>query len=228
VNAASDPLSSLPAQARSYENGLVHVPAYLDLAAQRALLKDIEAALAKAPLFRPTMPKSGKAFSVRMSNCGTLGWVSDRDLGYRYQAGHPQTGEPWPEIPTLALRAWMELAGYRFLPEACLINFYDAAARMGLHQDRDEAALEAPVLSLSLGNSCAFRFGETTRAGKTRTLELASGDAMLLQGNARLIYHGVARILPGTSPLAPAELLPEGSRINLTLRRVTRPALLDD
>ncbi|TAL82258.1 MAG: alpha-ketoglutarate-dependent dioxygenase AlkB [Beijerinckiaceae bacterium] len=213
----------MPTQARIYENGLVHVPAYLGPGAQRALLAEIEEALAEAPLFRPAMPRTGKAFSVRMSNCGPLGWVSDRERGYRYQAAHPQTGKSWPKIPALVLKAWKDLAGYPCLPEACLINFYDAAARMGMHQDRDEAALDAPVLSLSLGSSCVFRFGGTTRAGKTEVLELASGDALLLQGAARLLYHGVTRLIPETSPLPDSDLLPADSRINLTLRRVTRP-----
>ncbi len=209
---------ALSAQAKIYDNGLVHVRGYLDGAAQRALLMEIETALAAAPLFQPLMPKTGKAFSVRMSNCGALGWVSDRDGGYRYQAVHPQTGKPWPKIPSLALQAWDALAAYPVAPEACLINYYDVSARLGLHQDRDEADLAAPVLSLSLGSSCVFRFGGNVRGGKTLALELASGDAVLLAGRARLAYHGVARIIPGTSSLLPAD-----SRINLTLRRVTRP-----
>jgi alkylated DNA repair protein (DNA oxidative demethylase) len=197
----------------------VHVPHYFDAGAQAALLKEVEAALAAAPLFQPVMPKTGKAFSVRMSNCGPLGWVSDRTGGYRYQAGHPVDGAPWPRIPALALQAWNELAAYAFAPEACLINVYDVAARMGLHQDRDEADLGAPVLSLSLGSSCIFRCGGSTRGGKTISLELASGDALLLAGPARLAYHGVAKIIPATSSLLKAD-----GRINLTLRRVTRPA----
>lgn len=224
MKATADLFSELPAQARIYENGLVHLPAYLGVGTQRALLAEIEGALAEAPLFQPTMPRTGKALSVRMSNCGSLGWVSDRERGYRYQATHPRTDKPWPEIPALALKAWRELADYPCLPEACLINFYDAAARMGMHQDHDEAALDAPVLSLSLGSSCVFRFGGTTRAGKTELLELASGDALLLQGPARLLYHGVTRLIPGSSPLPDSDLLPADSRVNLTLRRVTRPA----
>ena len=209
----------LPPQARVYANGLVHVPAYLDPQAQHLLLSDIEAALAAAPLFQPVMPKTGKAFSVRMSNCGPFGWVSDRAGGYRYQTLHPETGKPWPKIPAAALQAWTDLAAYAFAPEACLINYYDVSARMGLHQDRDEADLAAPVLSLSLGSSCIFRVGGTARGGKTMALELASGDAVVLAGASRLAYHGVARIIPGTSALLPA-----AGRINLTLRRVTRPS----
>ena len=211
-----------PRQVTTYPNGLVHVPGYLSLDAQRALLIEIETALLEAPLFQPAMPKTGKAFSVRMSNCGDLGWVSDRDGGYRYQATHPLTRRPWPKIPVAALEAWERLAHYPFPPEACLVNYYDAQARMGLHQDSDEADMQAPVLSLSLGASCIFRFGGTQRGGKTIGLELASGDALVLAGESRLAYHGVARILPGTSPLS-SRILADG-RINLTLRRVTRPA----
>jgi alkylated DNA repair protein (DNA oxidative demethylase) len=194
----------------------VHVPFYLDEAKQGALLADVEAAIAAAPLFQPCMPRTGKPFSVKMTNCGTLGWISDRQ-GYRYQPTHPTTGKPWPPIPPLALEAWNELGRYPHLPEACLVNVYDLTARMGLHQDRDEEDFAAPVVSLSLGCSCIFRFGAATRGGKTQSLELASGDALVLGGAARLAYHGVARILPGSSNLL------EDKRINLTLRRVTIP-----
>ena len=156
--------------------------------------------------------------SVRMTNCGPLGWVTD-ERGYRYEPAHPETGEPWPPIPGLLLKAWSELAGYPHPPEACLVNVYGPEARMGLHQDRDEADFFAPVLSLSLGDTCLFRIGGLTRGGPTRSLRLASGDALVLGGEARLAFHGVDRIMPGTSTL-----LREGGRINLTLRRVTAPA----
>jgi len=197
--------------------GVALRPGYLDRAGQEALLAVVREAIAQAPLFTPTMPRSGKPFSVRMTNCGPLGWVSDAG-GYRYQATHPQTGRPWPPMPDLALRAWHELAGYRPPPEACLINVYAPAARMGLHQDRDEDDFSAPVLSLSLGDSCLFRIGGTERSAPTRSFRLASGDAVVLGGTARLAFHGVDRIMPGTSTL-----LPEGGRINLTLRRVRKP-----
>jgi alkylated DNA repair protein (DNA oxidative demethylase) len=163
------------------------------------------------------MPRSGKPFSVRMTNCGPLGWVSDAG-GYRYQPTHPDTGRPWPSMPDLALRAWRDLAGYGPPPEACLINVYAPTARMGLHQDRDEQDFSAPVLSLSLGDTCLFRIGGTSRGDPTRSFRLASGDAVVLGGPARLAFHGVDRIMPGTSTL-----LPEGGRINLTLRRVRKP-----
>ena len=194
--------------------GLELRPGYLDRAAQEALLAAVRDAIREAPLYTPTMPRTGQPFSVRMTNCGPLGWVSDAG-GYRYQAAHPTTGRPWSPIPELALRAWRELGGYAPLPEACLINVYAPTARMGLHQDRDEKDFSAPVLSLSLGDTCLFRVGGTRRSDPTRSFRLSSGDAVVLGGTARLAFHGVDRILPGTSTL-----LPEGGRINLTLRRV--------
>lgn len=197
--------------------GVRYYPDWLDAGAQQALIAELRAGLATAPLFTPTMPRTGKPFSVRMTNRGPLGWVSDR-AGYRYQARHPVTDEPWPAMPELALRAWDALGGYRAPSEACLVNVYDADARMGLHQDRDEAALDAPIVSLSLGASCLFRIGGTTRSAPTRSFKLHAGDALVLAGPARLAYHGVDRILPG-----PAPFMAQGGRINLTLRRVTIP-----
>ena len=190
---------------------------YLNSAAQAALLAEIRAVLAAAPPVTPRMPRTGKPFSVRMTNCGPLGWVSD-ERGYRYQPTHPETGEPWPPMPAAVLRAWAELSLYPHPPEACLINIYGAGARMGLHQDRDEADLAAPVVSLSLGDTAVFRIGGASRSDPTRSFRLASGDAVVLAGESRLAFHGIDRILPGTSAL-----LPEGGRINLTLRRVSAP-----
>ena len=192
-------------------------PGYLDRPAQERLLTAIREVIARAPLYTARMPKSGKPMSVRMTNCGPLGWYSD-EAGYRYQRIHPDTGQAWPEIPEMLLAAWRDLAGYAHPPEACLINFYGPEARMGLHQDRDEQDFSAPVVSLSLGDTCLFRFGGTRRSDPTRSIRLASGDALVFGGEARLAFHGVDRIMPGTSTL-----LPEGGRINLTLRRVTKP-----
>jgi DNA oxidative demethylase len=196
--------------------GLFYVPGYLDRAAQETLLADLRACLAEAPLYTAHMPKSGLPLSVQMSNCGELGWFTDRDKGYRYEALNPQTGRPWPPIPALAEQAWRELGHYPQPPQACLVNYYGPAAKMGLHQDRDEHALNAPVVSLSLGDTCLFRFGGCSRRDKTRTIKLQSGDAIVLGGEARLAFHGVDRIQPGSSTL-----LPEGGRFNLTLRRVS-------
>lgn len=197
--------------------GLIYHPSYLDRTAQEKLLEAIRAVTRAAPLFTPRMPRTGKPFSVRMTNCGSLGWVSD-EAGYRYQEIHPETGSPWPRIPDTALAAWNELGGYPHPPEACLVNFYTSGARMGLHQDRDEDELDAPVVSLSLGDTAIFRFGGSERRDPTRSLKLQSGDALVMGGAARLAFHGIDRLLAGSS-----DLLPSGGRINLTLRRVTKP-----
>jgi alkylated DNA repair protein (DNA oxidative demethylase) len=192
-------------------------PGFLDRSAQEALAAAVNEIIAQAPLYAPRMPSSGSPFSVRMTNCGPLGWVSDQ-RGYRYEPQHPVTGAPWPAMPPILLAAWQKLADYPHLPEACLINVYAPTARMGLHQDRDELDFAAPVVSLSLGQTCLFRVGGTTRRDPTRSFRLASGDALVLGGHSRLAFHGVDRIIPGTSTL-----LPDGSRINLTLRRVNGP-----
>jgi alkylated DNA repair protein (DNA oxidative demethylase) len=198
--------------------GVRHLPGHLDREAQEALVEDIRTIVETAPLYVPTMPKSGKPMSVRMTNCGTLGWVTDRDGGYRYQAEHPVTGDPWPPIPERLTALWRELADYPHPPEACLVNFYSDSARMGLHQDRDEKEFSAPVISVSLGDSCLFRVGGTTRGAPTVSVRLSSGDVVILGGEGRLAFHGVDRIYPNTSTL-----LKKGGRINLTLRRVTLP-----
>jgi len=197
--------------------GLRLCPGYLDREEQVKLVAEVRAIFERAPLFTPRMPKSGRPFTVRMSNCGPLGWVSDED-GYRYQPTHPETGRPWPPIPAMLLSMWRDLSGYTDPPEACLINYYGPTAKMGLHQDRDEADFAAPVISVSLGDSCLFRIGGEKRSGPTGTFPLSSGDVVVLGGRARLAFHGVDRIYPDTS-----SLLPEGGRLNLTLRRVTRP-----
>ncbi len=196
--------------------GLRLYPGYFDRDGQVELLAAVRKVLQAAPLFTPCMPKSGRPFSVRMSNCGPLGWVSN-ESGYRYQPLHPQTGAPWPPVPAMLLALWTKLARFRDRPEACLVNFYGPHAKMGLHQDRDESEFDAPVISVSLGDSCLFRVGGLTRNAPTRSIRLSSGDVLILGGAARLAFHGVDRIYPGTS-----SLLPEGGRINLTLRRVTR------
>ena len=199
-------------------DGVRHVPAFLGAEEQGALLDDIRAIVAQAPLFVPAMPRTGKEMSVRMTNCGALGWVTDKARGYRYQDTHPVTGHPWPPIPDRLLALWDSVSGYPHPPEACLVNFYDAGAKMGLHQDRDEQEFGAPVVSLSLGDACLFRVGGPRRQDKTVSFRLESGDLVVLGGEGRLAFHGVDRIYADTSPL-----LKNGGRINLTLRRVTRP-----
>ena len=191
--------------------GFHYWPGRLGEAAQTALLAEIEAALETAPLYQPVTP-GGKPFSVRMSNLGPLGWVSDR-AGYRYQPTHPETGAPWPPIPAVLLDLWAELTDWPTPPDACLVNLYREDARMGLHQDKDEADLGAPVLSVSLGDTALFRIGPAGK-GPTRSLKLNSGDVCALTGPVRLARHGIDRLLAGSS-----RLLPGGGRINLTLRR---------
>ena len=195
-----------------------HYPQWFGAHAQTALLGAIRQIIAQAPLYTPTMPRSGNPMSVRMTNAGPLGWVTDKERGYRYQATHPETGKPWPAIPPMLLALWEALSGYAHKPEACLINYYGTAAKMGLHQDRDEEDFLAPVLSVSLGDTGIFRVGGKSRKDPTQKFELKSGDVFVLGGEDRLAYHGIDRELPGTS-----DLLPEGGRFNLTLRRVTTP-----
>jgi alkylated DNA repair protein (DNA oxidative demethylase) len=199
--------------------GVRHIPSCLDLETQEALVEDIRKVVQAAPLYVPTMPRSGKPMSVRMTNCGTLGWVTDREHGYRYQPTHPVTGEPWPPIPQRLLDLWNTVSGWAEPPEACLVNFYTQDAKMGLHQDRDEQDLSAPVVSVSLGDACLFRVGGTKREDRTLSFQLKSGDVVVLGGEGRLAFHGVDRIYPATSAL-----LKNGGRINLTLRRVTPPS----
>ncbi|MET0338031.1 MAG: alpha-ketoglutarate-dependent dioxygenase AlkB [Caulobacter sp.] len=188
-------------------------PARLDRAAQEVLVAQVLSALEAAPLYRPVTP-GGKAMSVQMSNMGPLGWVTDQAGGYRYQATHPVSGAPWPAMPQVLLDLWAELADAKVPPDACLVNLYREGARMSLHQDRDEADMRFPVLSVSLGDTAMFRLGGAKRGDPTRSLKLASGDVCLLAGEARLFFHGVDRVIEGSSTL-----IPGGGRINLTLRR---------
>lgn len=195
--------------------GVVVWPGCLETTAQSALIVDVLARVRDAPFYRPRMPRSGKPFSVEETNFGTLGWYSD-EAGYRYETCHPRTRRPWPPMPENLVALWSVLTGHRAPPECCLINLYRGDARMGLHQDRDEAALDAPVLSISLGDDAIFRIGGTTRRSPTRSFTLRSGDAIVFGGVARLAYHGIDRTIANSSALVPG-----GGRINLTLRRVS-------
>src|SRR5579863_6078717 len=176
--------ASLEVRTLEIAPGVLHAPGYLDRAAQEALRDAIREVARAAPPFQPRMPGTGKPFSVRMTNCGALGWVSDA-RGYRYQPTHPGTGAPWPPMPDIVLKAWADFAAGAPPAEACLVNFYDAKARMGLHQDRDEQDFSAPVVSLSLGDTAVFRIGGTTRKHPTVSFKLESGDAMIFGGPAR-------------------------------------------
>jgi alkylated DNA repair protein (DNA oxidative demethylase) len=193
-------------------DGFKLFPGHLDGAVQAALSEEIFLAEREAPFYRPVIP-GGRVMSVRMTNFGPLGWVSDAS-GYRYQAQHPITGQAWPNIPRALIDLWRSLTDAPVDPDCCLVNLYDAQARMGLHQDKDEADFVFPVLSVSLGDTAVFRIGGESRKGPTATVRLASGDICLLAGPARLAFHGVDRILAGSS-----RLIPGGGRLNLTLRR---------
>ncbi|MEM7299879.1 MAG: alpha-ketoglutarate-dependent dioxygenase AlkB [Pseudomonadota bacterium] len=208
-------MADLFGSAEALPEGVTHFPNHFDRDQQQSLLESIRAVVADAPLYTPKMPKTGKPMSVRMSNCGELGWVTDKDHGYRYQGHHPETGEPWPAMPSAFVELWNAVSGCEAPSQAALINFYTTASKMGLHQDRDEEDFSAPVVSISLGDDCRFRIGGTSRGGKTQSLILKSGDVLVFGGKSRLAYHGVDRIYPGTS-----DLLKDGGRVNVTLRRV--------
>ena len=209
--------TELTSRPDDFPTGFQIFPDYFSRDQQDNLLDIIRDCLTAAPLFQPVMPRTGKPFSVRMSNCGVLGWVSDIN-GYRYQPTHPVTSTSWPPIPEILTSLWSNLAPDAPPPEACLINFYEDTARMGLHQDKDEAFFEAPVISVSLGDTAVFRIGGTDRKEPTRSLKLHSGDVVVLGGKCRLAYHGIDRVIPNTSTL-----MRNGGRVNLTLRRVTQP-----
>lgn len=192
--------------------GVRILPGWCDPAAQAALVGDLRAVARAAPFFAPET-RGGQKMSVRMTAAGRYGWVSDRK-GYRYDLRHP-SGVDWPPIPPALLALWRAVVPDARDPECCLINFYGEGARMGLHQDRDEADFAQPVVSLSLGDAALFRVGGSTRGGPTRSVWLHSGDVAVLEGEGRLAFHGIDRIRFGSSTL-----LPGGGRINVTLRVV--------
>jgi alkylated DNA repair protein (DNA oxidative demethylase) len=187
-------------------------PAALTAGQQTALVADVMSATEAAPLCRAVTP-GGKPMSVLTTSFGPLGWVSDR-AGYRYQETHPETGRPWPAMPAQLLDLWRRFCPGAPPPDSCLVNLYRDGARMGLHQDRDEQDFDVPVLSLSLGDTALFRLGGLKRNDPTRSFRLTSGDVCVIGGASRLVFHGIDRVIPGSS-----RLVPGGGRINLTMRR---------
>lgn len=188
-------------------------PGYIPPDAQKRLVAELRACLEQAPLVQPVTPR-GTPMSVRMSSAGSFGWISDRK-GYRYEKTHP-SGAEWPAIPNDLLSLWSDLVPDARAPECCLINWYSTSAKMGMHQDSDEADFSQPVVSVSLGDDALFRMGNTTRGGKTDSVWLRSGDVVVMGGDARKAFHGIDRVRPDSS-----KLLRDGGRINLTLRVVT-------
>jgi alkylated DNA repair protein (DNA oxidative demethylase) len=182
---------------------------------ETALLSALEDVIARAP-FRHMVTPGGFRMSVAMTNCGPLGWVSDR-TGYRYDAIDPARGLPWPPMPDAFLRlasAAAEQAGFSgYTPDACLINRYEPGARLSLHQDKDERDFDQPIASVSLGLPAVFLFGGLNRADKAIRVKLTHGDVVVWGGPARLRYHGVLPLKEGRHPLV------GDCRINLTFRK---------
>jgi len=195
--------------------GVVLWPQYFNAAEQENLVADVFRLAREAPFYRPRMPGSGAPFSVEETNFGPLGWLSD-ESGYRYIRQHPFTQASWPDIPPILTDLWGGISSYPAPPECCLVNLYRDGARMGLHQDRDEEVLDAPVVSVSLGDEAIFRIGGPTRRSASKSIRLRSGDVLRFGGPARLAFHGIDRVIPATS-----SRIPGGGRLNLTLRRVT-------
>lgn len=203
--------------------GFRFLPGYFDRAAQQGLMDAVVGASERTPFWRTTMPRTGQPMSVKLTNFGELGWMSDKAKGYRYVQEHPETGAAWSPIPEPLIRLWQEVADYPELPEACLVNWYAPGTKMGMHIDWDEEATDAAVVSISLGDKARFRLGGPKRGGRTGSMVLSSGDVVVLGGASRRCYHGVDRIYDGTSTLLPRHVFPEGGRINLTMRRVKLP-----
>ena len=185
------------------------------LGACETLRADVDAVVAQAPL-RHLVTPGGFTMSVAMTNCGPLGWVSDR-RGYRYDAHDPASGRRWPPMPasfvTLA-RAAADAAGFAdFAPDACLVNRYEPGARLSLHQDHDEHGYDAPIVSVSMGLPATFLWGGLARGDRTARVPLVHGDIVVWGGASRLRFHGVAPLKAGHHPLLGAQ------RINLTFRK---------
>ena len=182
---------------------------------ETALLNAFHEVTAKAP-FRHMVTPGGFRMSVAMTNCGSLGWVTDR-TGYRYDAIDPESGQPWPALPASFLRLARDAAaeaGFAgFLPDACLVNRYEAGAKLSLHQDKDERDFTAPIVSVSLGIPAVFLFGGMNRADKTRRVPVSHGDVIVWGGPARLRYHGVLPLKEAQHPLLGEY------RVNLTFRK---------
>ena len=205
----------LPCSCERLEEGAVLLRGFAS--AEAPALVEEGARIAQAAPFRHLVTPGGYTMSVAMTNCGRVGWVSDR-TGYRYDPADPGTGAPWPGMPRafldIAVRAAFEAGFPHYDPDACLINRYTAGAKLGLHQDRDEEDAWAPIVSVSLGLPAVFLWGGKRRSDPVRRLRLESGDIAVWGGPARFVYHGVAPLKDGEHPLTGT------TRINLTFRKV--------
>lgn len=196
--------------------GVIFRPRAFAMQEQAALLEDVRAVTTAAPLAR-LQTKGGGLTSAAMTNCGVAGWWSEAK-GYRYVTAHPVTGRPWPEFPPRFLAAVRKIARDSlwpdFAPDACLINFYEPGAKMGLHQDKDEKDFAQPIITVCLGDDADFLIGGFARGDKTKALIVRSGDALIMGGASRMLFHGIRKIYPGTSPLPGV-----GGRFSLTFRK---------
>lgn len=200
--------------------GVALFAGHLGRKAQCAILDDVAEVLRAAPPYRLKM-RNGAWLINRMTNCGGLGWHSDAQ-GYRYVERHPETGAPWPPIPQSIRKTARALAARcgvgDYVPDACLVNLYEASGRLNLHQDHDECDFSWPIVSFSFGAGAVFLLGGTKRRDPAREILLRSGDVLVLHGEGRMRFHGVKKILPGSAPFAhPA--IPAQGRLNLTCRR---------
>ncbi len=184
---------------------------------QAELLRAARIVVGEAPLFRPRMPKTGAPFRYRMTNCGELGWIADRD-GYRYVSTHPVTGRPWPAVPAILQRIAADVAGSPFIAQSCLVNVYQPGDGLGWHQDRTEERFDRPIISVSLGATGLFEVaGRSRPSSRTQTdrLMLTSGDVLVMNDEDRLRFHRAVDVVG-----APVPLLPNGIRLNFTMRQV--------
>ena len=192
----------------------------IDHTNQISILKDVSKIISESPFFCPRTPKFNNPFNIKISNAGSWGWISDVK-GYRYVNKHPLTNQKWPKIPQSLLEIWKNYCKYNFLPDSCLINLYTfPESKLGLHQDKDEKSLEHPVLSISLGSSAIFKYGEEKK--KLNEICLTSGSLVIMEGSSRLNYHGVTKIIKTSKNIINMnkyDYFPIDCRVNITLRR---------
>lgn len=195
----------------------MHLQKFISIEEQKNIVSQLRGTIKTNPLYVPQTP-SGKSYSIQMTNFGSLGWLPN----YTYGDRHPVTDQPWPAIPDSIIELVDRLKrkdhiSHEFQPQAMLLNVYKPDSKLGLHQDKDELNKEAPIVSLSFGESATFLLGGMKRQDPTREIRLESGDAFILANENRMRFHGVKCILPNT---APADLMKKTVRINLTLRQV--------